>query len=172
MDRATLLTYGAPFVGAVLLAVGIGASVLGVYAAVQAPAGLCGNPTLSVATAEETHALREGHTPGGGPSLERIQWTDLSAAERRAIATATETVHGEARVTGQLANRAAFRRGVVVTRESRSYYVTFADENRCVEVSPLAVPLGLAAVVLGVVGVLTPPLYRRYLAFELGQRGG
>lgn len=172
MDRTTLLTYGVPFVGAVLLAGGIGASVLGVYATVQAPAGLCGDPTLSVASAERTERLREGYPPGGGPTLERLRGAALSPAERRAVELALDSLDGEAAVEGRVPNRAAFRRGVLVAYDGGEYYTTLADENRCVAVSPLAVPLGLATVVLGVVGVLTPPLYRRYLAFERERGGG
>ncbi|RXK46909.1 hypothetical protein [Halorientalis pallida] len=169
--REWLLTYGVPFVGSVLLAVGIVGGVMGGYALVQPAAGLCGEPKITVASAGDTERLREGYAPAGGPDLDRLRMEDLSPAERRAVRAGIEDPGGEIPVEGDTPHLAAFRRGVLVVADGQAHYVTLATENDCTQVSPLLLPLGLAAGLLGVVGVVTPPLYRRYLAFERRQRG-
>ncbi|WP_336000364.1 hypothetical protein [Halorientalis halophila] len=168
--RAAFLTYGVPFVGSVLLAVGIAGGVMGGYALFQEQTDRCGQPELSVASAEETERVREGFTPAGGPNVPRLRFADLSPAERRAVEAGIEDPDTEGTVEGSFPNRDAFRRGVLVVAENETRYVTLATDDRCPQVSPLLLPLGLAAGLLGVVGVLTPPLYRRYLAFERRQR--
>jgi hypothetical protein len=171
MASRWLLTYGIPFVGSVLLAVGLAAGVMGGYALVQPAAGLCGDPRISVTSAGETDRLREGYTPAGGPELDRLRIAELSPAERRAVRAGIADPGEVIPIAGDAPHREAFRRGVLVVADGRAHYVTLATGNDCTRVSPLLLPLGLAAGVLGAAGVLTPPIYRRYLAFERRQRG-
>ncbi|AQL42291.1 hypothetical protein BV210_05990 [Halorientalis sp. IM1011] len=171
MVREWLLTYGVPFVGSVLLAIGIVGGVMGGYALVQPAIGFCGDPQITVYSAEDTERLREGHTPAGGPELDRLRIAELSPAERRAVRAGIEAPGESISVEGATPHRAAFRRGVLVVADGQAHYVTLATENDCTQVSPLLLPLGIAAGLLGIVGVLTPPIYRRYLAFERSQHG-
>ncbi len=166
--RGALLTYGAPLVGALLVAVGIAGSVLGGYAVVQAEFGLCGNPTIGVS--EPSAATGVGSGPGAdGPVLARLDAEDLSSAERAAVERALAEPGGQADVRGTLANREAFERGALVGLDGSTYYVTVVSSVECLGVDPLVLPLGIVAILLGIGGVLTPPAYRRLL--ERGDAG-
>jgi hypothetical protein len=167
MDRDALLTYGAPFLGAILLSAGILGAVVGGYAAVQASAGLCGDPLIEVSSPEDTQDLLDGYERGG-PTLQRVDYENLSAAEQAAFEEALPD--GEGAVDGEFPNREAIAAGVVVEYEGEGYYTTLHSDNTCTAASPLLFPLGIVSMVLGVVGVATPPLYRRYLRFEREQR--
>jgi len=156
--RGALLTYGVPFLGTVLLSVGIAGSVLGGYAIAQTELDLCGDPTISVAGPAESQRLATGPN---APSLDRLDAEDLSPAERRAIETALEDPGGEADVRGASPNLGAFERGALVEYEGRPRYVTVVSSIQCLGVDPLLLPLGLVAILLGVAGILTPPAYRR-----------
>jgi len=164
--REWLLTYGVPFVGSVLLAIGIAGAIMGGFALLQPAVGGCGEPQITVASAQETERLREGYTPAGGPELDRLRIAELSPAERRAVRAGIEDPGEAVPIEGAAPHRGAFRRGVLVVADDRDHYVTLSTADNCTQVSPLLLPLGLAAGLLGVVGVATPPLYRRYLAFE------
>ncbi|WP_135821940.1 hypothetical protein [Halostella litorea] len=168
MVRDALLTYGVPFVGTVLLAAGIGAAVLGGYGAVQGEAGLCGTPLVGVESPEETERLLSGYG-AGGPTLQRVAFENLSAAEREAFEEALDAPDGEGSVDGAFPNRGAFADGVLVDYGGETYYATLRSDKACTSVDPLLLPLGLAAMAFGALGVLTPPLYRRYAAFERRQ---
>lgn len=172
MVREWVLTYGVPFVGSLLLAIGIVGGVMGGYALVQPAIGFCGDPQITVRSAADTERLREGYEPAGGPELDRLRIAALSPAERRAVRAGIEDPGGAIPVEGDVPHRQAFRRGVLVVADGQAHYVTLATENDCTQVSPLLLPLGLAAGLLGIVGVATPPIYRRYLAFERRQREG
>lgn len=168
MVRDALLTYGVPFLGTVLLAAGIGAAVLGGYGAVQADAGLCGAPIIGVESPDETDRRLSGYGQGG-PALQRIAFENLSDAERAAFEEALDAPGAEGAVDGEFPNRGAFENGVLVAYEGETYYATLRSDNECTSVDPLLFPLGLAAMAFGALGVLTPPLYRRYAAFERRQ---
>jgi hypothetical protein len=157
-----LFTYVVPFLGVLLVAVGIGGAVPGGYALVQDELRECDAPTILVESPERTAAL----TGDDGPQLPRVQFDDLAPAEQAAFTAALESPRGEAHVQGAFPNRPAFERGVVVTDRGREYYATVVAENTCFRAPPLAFPLGLFAIGLGVVGLLTPPLYRRLVALE------
>ena len=168
MVRQALLTYGVPFVGTVLLAAGIGAAVLGGYGAVQAEAGLCGAPFIGVESPAETDQRLSGYGDGG-PTLRRVAFENLSDAERDAFEEAIDAPGREGSVDGEFPDREAFADGVLVDYEGETYYATLRSDNACTSVDPLLFPLGLAAMAFGTLGVLTPPLYRRYAAFERKQ---
>jgi hypothetical protein len=158
-----VFTYGAPFLGVLLVAVGIGAAVPGAYDLIQEEISTCGEPTVHVESAAATER-RFGDDPPA--SLDRLSAEELSAAERAAVAEALSAPRGEAHVAGAFPNAPAFRNGTLVTIEGRSHYATLVAENPCFAAAPLQLPLGVFAVALGVVGILTPPAYRRLVALE------
>lgn len=157
-----LFTYVAPFLGVLLVAVGIGAAVPGGYAIVQGELTTCGEPTIAVEDPEAT----ERRFGEDGPTLERLAFEDLSNAEQEAFVEALSDPVGEAHVTGQFPHHGAFTNGTLVTYEGERYYVTVVSENTCFDAAPLQFPLGVFAIGLGVVGILTPPLYRRLVELE------
>lgn len=160
---STLLTYGAPFFGTLLVAVGIAGGILGGYAAVQAELGLCGDSTIVVYTPGQSEQYTEPQT---GPTLRRLSVAELTPAERHAFEEAVRSTRGEADVQGRFVHRQAFRRGVLVTRDGTMRYATIASTNSCLSVDPLLFPLGVVSILLGVLGILTPPLYRKVLERE------
>jgi hypothetical protein len=162
-DRSILFTYVVPFVGVLLLSVGIAAGVPGVYGIIQEDITTCGAPTVSVETPEET----EGRF-GDGPdaNLARLEFAELSSAEQAAFRDAIDDPVREARVDGAFPHHAEFVNGTLLTYEGERYYVTVVAENPCFEAHPLQFPLGAFATALGVVGILTPPAYRRLVALE------
>jgi len=169
MNTDALLTYGAPFVGAILLSLGIAGGVLGGYSAIQSDLGLCGDPIIGVDTAEDTERLQQGYGEGGGPTLPHIAYENLSEAEQAAFEEALAASNREGTVAGEFTHRDLIEGGVLVTYEGEEYYTTLASENRCLSADPLLLPLGIVGILLGIGGVLTPPLYRWYLAFERRQ---
>lgn len=170
MARDVILTYGAPFVGAVLLSVGLASAVVGGYALFQSELGLCGNPVLHVESAEDTERLLRGHGAGPGPqTLPSIPFEELSPAERDAVREAVGVISQEGTVRGEFPHREMFVQGALVIYDGEPHYATLVVEDQCVEPVPLLLPLGVVSIALGVAGVLTPPLYRRYLEFERRQ---
>ncbi|MFB6164775.1 MAG: hypothetical protein ABEJ31_06405 [Haloarculaceae archaeon] len=170
MVREALLTYGVPFVGAVLLAIGLASGVVGGYTLFQSSAGLCGTPKIQVDSPSDTQRLLAGHGAGPGPTLSSIAYENLSDGEQRAFREALDAVNREGGIDGTFPHRAAFQRGVLVTYRGEQYYTTVVTSDNCVKPAPLLLPLGITSIVLGIAGVLTPPLYRRYVAFERRQR--
>jgi hypothetical protein len=169
MNTDALLTYGAPFLGAVLLSLGIAGGVIGGYSVIQQDLGLCGDPLIHVDTPEDTEALLQGSGDSPGPALERLAVSDLSDAEQAAFEEALESPRREGAVDGAFTHREAVVAGVVVTYEGEEYYATLASDNECLSADPLLFPLGIVGILLGIGGVLTPPLYRWYLRFERRQ---
>ncbi|MFB6140573.1 MAG: hypothetical protein ABEJ26_09090 [Halosimplex sp.] len=167
---SAFLTYAIPFAGSLLIAAGIAAGVVGGYAPVQQELGLCGSPTISVSTPAETDELTNGS--GDAPSFERLDFGELTPAEQRAFEEAIDEPFGQARVRGEFAHRRAFDRGVVVRYEGTERYATLVSQNRCTSVDPLLFPLGVASILLGVVWILAPPMYRRLGAVERGRDPG
>lgn len=161
-DGSPLFTYAAPFLGVVLIAVGIGAAVPGGYALIQEDITDCGNPTISV----ESPAATAERLDREGPRLARFAYADLAPAERRAFEEALADPVGEARVDGPVPHADAFRNGSVVTYRGERHYVAVVAENPCFVAAPLQFPLGVFAIALGTAGVLTPPLYRRLVDLE------
>lgn len=168
MNTDALLTYGAPFLGAVLLSLGIAGGVVGGYSVVQTELGLCGNPIIGVETTEETERLLEGYGEGG-PTLDRVPFTALSEAEQAAFEAALDSSRREGEVDGAFPNRDRITDGVLVRYEGEEYYTTLASENECLSADPVLFPLGILGILLGIGGVLTPPLYRWYVRFERRQ---
>lgn len=164
----TLLTYGAPFFGTLLVAVGIAGGTLGGYAVVQSQLDLCGNPTIVVyspgATDQLTAATRTD-------PLREFGIDELAPAERRAFEDALENPRDTGEVRGRFVHRQAFERGVLVTSGGTTRYVTISSVNPCLGVDPLLFPLGVVSVLLGALGILTPPLYRTLLEREERARG-
>ena len=156
------LTYAIPFAGALLIAAGIGAGVVGAYAPLQQEFGLCDEPTIAVYTPERTAELT-----AEGPSLDRLTMADLTEAERRAVEEALEEPSREGGVDGEFENRAAFERGVLIRDDDgNERYATLTSNNNCVAVDPILFPLGVAAVLLGIVWILAPPMYRKFAIIE------
>lgn len=161
-EEPWVVTYAAPFLGVLLVTVGIAGGVMGAYSVVQSDLDLCGNPAIEVAS-EETTAR---YTGPGGPSLERLDIFELTSAERGAFREALDSPTREAEIRGEVEHLPQFRAGVIVEYERGERYVTLASSNPCVGTPALLFPLGVVAILLGIGGVLTPPLYRRLAAFE------
>jgi len=160
--------YVAPFVGVLLIAVGIAGAVPGGYAIIEPDLENCGNPTIGVESPEATaERFNENESR---PRLPRLAFEDLSSAEQTAFLTAIDDPVGEEQVVGDVPNADSFRRGSIVSYEGEQYYVTLVAENTCFAVAPLQFPLGVFAIALGFLGVLAPPLYRRLVRLE--QRAG
>lgn len=157
-----LFTYVAPFVGVLLIAVGIGGAVPGGYALIQDELRDCDSPTIGVEPPERAAALVEN----GGPDLPRVPFEDLTDAEQEAFRAALDAPRREAHIHGSFANRPAFEEGVIVTYQGEQYYATLVAENTCFRAPPLGFPLGVFAIALGTVGVLTPPAYRKLVDLE------
>jgi hypothetical protein len=158
-----LFTYGAPLFGVFLVAVGIAAAVPGAYAIIQEDITTCGTPSIAVDTAEETEQ-RFGENPP--LSLTRVEYSQLSPAEQTAFDEALVDPVSEARIEGPSPTYQAFLNGTLVTYEGEQYYVTVVAENPCFTAAPLQFPLGVFAIALGVVGILTPPAYRKLVSLE------
>lgn len=163
---ATLFTYGAPLVGVLVVAVGIAAAVPGAYALIQADITNCGEPTISVESAEATAERFGGEPPS---SLARIEFEALSTAEQSAFEDALDDPLGEADVRGAFPHAETFGDGLLVRYEGEDHYAIVVAENPCFQAAPLQFPLGVFAIALGIVGILTPPAYRRLVALELGE---
>ena len=161
-DESILFTYIAPFVGVLLVAVGIGGAVPGGYALIQEDIATCGEPTIAVEGSEET-AQRFNDS---SPQLPRLQYEELTSAEQDAFREALEDPVGEAHVNGEFANGDAFRNGTIVRYQDERYYATVVSENPCFIAPELQFPLGVFTIIFGVVGILTPPIYRKLVELE------
>jgi hypothetical protein len=161
-DESVLFTYITPFVGVLLVAVGIGGAVPGGYAIIQEDIATCGDPTMAVEGPEAT-AERFSTTT---PEVERFNFTELSAPEQAAFRDALDDPVGEAHVNGSFPNGDDFRNGSIVRYEGADHYVTVVSENPCYATPALQFPLGVFAIIFGVVGILTPPIYRKLVALE------
>lgn len=161
-DESPLLIYGAPTLGVLLLTVGIAGGVMGGYSIVQQELELCGNPTIDVADEEATAR----YVGPGSPSVARLSVEELTPAERRAFRTGLDSPTGGADIRGRAEHLPEFRAGVIVSYEGGQRYVTLGSMNRCLDANPLLLPLGVVAILVGIAGVLTPPIYRRFEAFE------
>lgn len=165
-DDSVLVVYVAPFVGTLLLTVGIAAGVTGGYTVVQNQLGLCGHPTIHVADADTS----QQYVGPGAPSIRRIPVEELSPAEREAFHRALDAPLREAEIQGEAPHLEAFTEGVVVTYEGGPRYVTLSSFNFCLQVPPLLLPLGIVSMLVGVAGILTPPLYRSLERIEAETR--
>lgn len=161
-DESLAVVYGAPLVGVLLLTVGIAGGVMGGYSVVQQELDLCGHPTIHVASAEASAPYADP----GPPYVERLPVADLTDDERTAFQRARDAPSREAEIRGELRHLDAFQRGVLVVDDGDERYVTLASRNTCVDASPLLLPLGVMFILVGIVGVLTPPILRRFEAFE------
>jgi hypothetical protein len=162
-DRGSVVfTYVAPFTGVLLVAIGIGAAVPGGYAILEGPVLNCGEPTIAVEGPDAT-ADRFGDD---GPALRQFQFEALSPAEQAAFREALSVPRNEAHVAGDFPNAAAFRNGSLVAYQGEQHYVTTVSENPCFRAAPLQFPLGVFAIALGVVLILTPPIYKRLVALD------
>ncbi|WP_226006548.1 hypothetical protein [Natrinema salinisoli] len=157
-SESLVLTYFAPFLGVLLIAAGLPLAIAGGYVVVQDGIGLCGSPSI---TAEP---VADGETPPA--TIETLPAGELSPAERAALEEAIESPLQEAKVDGELANRGALLEGVLVEYEGDRFYVQITSQNSCLEVAPLLFPIGVIGILMGVVGVLTPPIYRKMAGFE------
>lgn len=161
-DESSLLIYGAPTLGVLLLTAGIAGGVMGGYSIVQQELMLCGQPTIDVADQEAT----EQYVGPGSPSISRLSVEELTPAERRAFREGLDSFTGEGTIEGEVAHLQEFRSGVIISYEDGQRYVTLGSINRCLDANPLLLPLGVVAMLVGTAGVLTPPIYRRFEAFE------
>lgn len=146
-EESRVLTYGVPFVAALLVAVGIAGVVLGGWGVVQPAVGGCDTTVISVSTQEQTdHRLANDEW---AESVDRLEFEELTPAEQRAFTEALERPQREGTVEGEFAHRGAFRRGVVVTHEGTDRYATVASTNECLTVDPLLLPLGVVTLLVG-----------------------
>ncbi|OLZ41036.1 hypothetical protein A6E15_08540 [Natrinema saccharevitans] len=157
-SESLVLTYAAPFFGVVLIAVGLPLAIVGGYVVVQDGIGLCGAPTISATPTDEYE--------GALATIETLPAEDVSAAERAALEEAIDSPLREATVDGEVTNRAALLEGAIVEYEGQDYYVQITSQNSCLEVAPLLFPIGAIAILVGIAGVLTPPIYRKMAGFE------
>jgi hypothetical protein len=157
-----LFTYVTPFLGVLLVAIGIGGAVPGGYALVQEDLRDCDTPTVLVEPPERAAAL----AGDDGPRLERLAFADLSGAEQSAFVEALDAPRREAHVDGAFPNRPAFENGTLIDYRGDTYYATVVAENTCFRAPALGFPLGLFAIGLGTVALLVPPAYRRLVALE------
>lgn len=162
---SVVFTYVVPFVGVLLVAVGIAAAVPGAYGLIQAEISPCDQPTIAVETAEQTQR-HFGDDPR--PRLARFDFEELAPAEQTAFEAALDDARNEAHVSGDFPHGPAFRNGSLVTYQGQRHYVTVVSENPCLQIVPLQFPLGVFAIALGIVGILTPPAYRWLVALEEG----
>lgn len=160
---SALFTYGAPFIGVLLVAVGIGAAVPGAYGLIQEDISNCGSPTIAVEGAAET-ADHFGDPPR--VNLSERSFESLSRAERRAFREALDDPQGEAHIEGKSPTLSAFRNGTFVRRDGQRHYVVVVSDNPCFLTAPLQFPLGVFAIALGFAGILTPPAYRKLVELE------
>ncbi|WP_265111680.1 hypothetical protein [Halosolutus halophilus] len=158
-EESRVLTYVAPFFGVLLIAAGIPLAIVGGYVVVQDTFGLCGDPDI------EVRAVGADERPA--ETIETIPYENLSDAEQRAVREAIDSPHNEATVEGdRLVNEEALLDGVIVTVDGDRYYVRIASLNSCLEAQPLLFPIGSVAILVGIAGVLTPPIYRKLAGFE------
>ncbi|WP_440764996.1 hypothetical protein [Natronorubrum sp. DTA7] len=158
-EESYLLTYAAPFLGVLLIASGIPIALVGGYVVMQDTLGLCGDPDI------EVRALEDGERPAS--TVEDLEYDNLSETEQRALREAIDSPLEEATVDGEgLKNEAALLEGVVVEVDGQEYYVRIASLNSCLEAEPLLFPIGSVAILVGIAGVLTPPIYRKMAGFE------
>ncbi|WP_226479037.1 hypothetical protein [Natrinema amylolyticum] len=157
-SESLMLTYAAPFLGVLLIAAGLPLAIAGGYVVIQDGIGLCGNPTITA------DPVTEGETPP--ETVETLPAAELSSAERAALEEAIDSPLQEAKVDGEQANRGALLEGAIVEYEGDRYYVQITSQNSCLEVAPLLFPIGAIAILMGVIGVLTPPIYRKMAGFE------
>lgn len=148
-EVSRVLTYGVPFVAALLVALGIAGVVLGGWSVVQPAVGGCGDAVVAVSTPAETEQRLADEQ--WAASVDRLAYDDLSTAEQRAFHEALESPRRRGTVEGEFPHRDSFRRGVVVTRDGTERYATLAATNECLAVSPLALPLGVASLLVGFV---------------------
>lgn len=163
-SESLLLTYAAPFLGVILIAIGIPLAIVGGYVVVQDGVGLCGEPTLTTTPADEYE--------GALTTIETLPAENLSAAERTALEEAIDSPLQEGTVAGELSNRETLLEGAIVEYEGDRYYVQIASLNSCLDVAPLLFPIGIIAILVGTLGVLTPPIYRKMAGFEERMRNG
>lgn len=157
-SESLLLTYAAPFLGVVLIAAGLPLAIVGGYVVIQDSVGLCGDPTITATPVDASDPAPE--------TVETIPVDDLTSSERRALEEAIDSPLREGVVEGELRNRAALLEGAIVEYEGERYYVQITSQNTCLEVEPLLFPIGAVAILVGVLGVLTPPIYRKMAGFE------
>ena len=112
-----LFTYVTPFVGVLLIAIGIGGAVPGGYALIQDELRDCDSPTIVVEPPERAADL----IAADGPDLPRLAFDELTDAEQEAFVTALDAPRREAHIHGEFRNRPAFEQGVVVTYEGEQY---------------------------------------------------
>ncbi|MXV63118.1 hypothetical protein GS429_13780 [Natronorubrum sp. JWXQ-INN-674] len=154
-----LLTYAAPFLGVLLIAVGIPLAIVGGYVVMQDTIGLCGDPDI------EVRHLEDGERPA--ETVGDLDYDALSTAEQQALRDAIDSPLEEATVDGEgLENEDDLLEGVVIDVDGERYYVRIASLNSCLEAEPLLFPIGSVAILVGVAGVLTPPIYRKMAGFE------
>ncbi|WP_440771108.1 hypothetical protein [Natronorubrum sp. DTA28] len=158
-EESYLLTYAAPFLGVLLIASGIPIALVGGYVVMQDTLGLCGDPDI------EIRALEDGDRPAS--TVDELEYDELSETEQRALREAIDSPLEEATVDGAgLENEAALLEGVVIEVDGQEYYVRIASLNSCLEAEPLLFPIGSVAILVGIAGVLTPPIYRKMAGFE------
>jgi len=162
-DESILFTYVAPFVGVLVVAVGIGAAVPGGYAIIQEDITTCDEPTMAVEGAEETSERFNTSQPRNLPQL---QYENLSEAEQTAFDEALSDPVGEARVAGAFPNGDTVRNGSIIVYEGERHYATVVAENPCFVAPELQFPLGVFAIIFGVIGILSPPIYRKLVELE------
>jgi hypothetical protein len=154
MDRTDTIAFTVRFLGAVLLAIGIGAAVVGGYALFQEDLGLCGNPILEVSSPSAST---------GGPTLAA---SDLSEPERAAFTEAVNGPTSDGEIDGPIRTD-ALRKGAIIGYQGDRYSAIIGSLNSCVSIDPLVFPLGVALVALGAAAYVSPTL-RRWFESVMG----
>jgi hypothetical protein len=157
-EESMFLTYVAPFLGVLLIAAGIPLAILGGYVVMQDTIGLCGDPDL------EVRGLAADEQPSS--TVGELEYDELSDAEQRALEEAIDSPLEEATVEGPMENEDVLLEGAIIEGDGDRYYVRIASLNSCLEAEPLLFPIGAVGILLGIVGVLTPPIYRKMAGFE------
>ena len=111
-NRTLARRYVAPLLGALLFSASVGGVVIGGYAAVQEDLGLCGTPTILVTSPSEL----DRPTVNGrhAPSVPKLDYEELTPAERRAYDEALADTLNEGEVRGEFAHESAFTTGAVL----------------------------------------------------------
>ena len=69
-------------------------------------------------------------------------------------------------MAGEFPNGDTIRDGSIVVYEGEEHYATVVAENPCYTTPALQFPLGVFAIIFGVIGILSPPIYRKLVELE------
>lgn len=169
MNRSDAAAYVLPFLGALVFSASVGGAVFGGYAAVQEDLGLCGIPVIGVTPPEEI----DDHFPNDSvdPSWARLDYEELTEAEKEAFQEALRKVRDDGQVRGELAHEEEFSGGALVTYEGEEYYVAIETMDECAAIPPWVLPGGVLGVLVGM-GLFYSPRLSRWVRRRTGFGSG